>query len=72
MVVKYTLSLAMSFFERAVDFTISLYYNKYVGLPFFIKLSFQNQFAGGFPYKIVLKKFRKTHEKLYLLASLFR
>ena len=36
------------FLERAVDFTIYLYYNKHVGSTFFIKFSFQNQFAGGF------------------------
>ena len=60
------------FFERAVDFTISLYDNKNVGSPFFKKFSFQSQFAEVFLNKSVPKKFRKTHRKLYMLVSLFQ
>ena len=37
------------FLERVVDFTISFYYNKNVGSPFFVKFFFQNQSAGTFP-----------------------
>ena len=36
------------FFKKAIDFTIYFYYNENVGSPFFVKFSFQNQFAGGF------------------------
>ena len=50
MVLKCTLYLAMCvfFFKKAIDFTIYFYYNENVGSPFFVKFSFQNQFAGGF------------------------
>ena len=45
------------FFDRAVDFKVSLYYSRKsevddkmkVGLPFFVKFFFQTQFAEGFP-----------------------
>ena len=48
-ILKYTLSLTMSvFFKKAVDLTI-YFFNKNVGSLFFVKLSAQNQFAGGFP-----------------------
>ena len=37
------------FYERAVDFKISLFDNKNNGSPFFVKFFFQNKFAGGVP-----------------------
>ena len=49
MALKDTFSLTMSVFERALDFTIYLCYNKNVGSPFFVKFFCQNQPAGGFP-----------------------
>ena len=59
------------FFEIAVDFTISLYYNKNVGSPFSAKFSFQNQFAGDF---LIIKVFLKNVVKLiesYICCRLF-
>ena len=58
------------FHEKAVDFTISLYYNMYVGSPFFTNSSFKNILQEVFHNKSVPKKFRKTNRKLYVPAFL--
>ena len=50
MILKYTLSLAMSFFLK--ELATSGYFFiiiKNVGSPFFVKFFFQNQLAIGFP-----------------------
>ena len=47
MVLKYTFLSQSLVYTRDVDFTISVY-KKNVVSSFFIKFSFQNQFAGGF------------------------
>ena len=60
------------FLERALDFTISLCHNKYVGSPFFINPPFKTISQEVFNNKSVPQKFRKTHRKLYMAASLFR
>ena len=52
-------------FERAVDITVSLYYNKNVGSPFFVNSPFKISLREVFRNKTVPKKFRKTHRKLY-------
>ena len=49
MVPKYTISLAMSFIWKCHQLYYIFYYNKNVSSPFFVKLSFKTQFAGGFP-----------------------
>ena len=58
------------FHKRAVDFTISLYYDKYVGSPFFISSPFKTNFQEVFHNKSVPKKFCKTNRKPYLPTSL--
>ena len=47
------------FFERGVEFTVSLYYNENVGSQYI------------FHIKGVPKKFRKTHRRIYICRRLF-
>ena len=64
MVLKYTFSL--TFFESAVDFTISLY-NKNAGFAIFCKTLLSKPVRRCFfVIKLFLKNFAKFKEKLYV------